>query len=407
VLVARLFGVEGKGLLSIIMQVPGLLIMVLDLGITTSTLYFVSRGELRPGTAAANALVIAAALGVLGAPLIYALLAGPLAVAPGVPLAAVVIAVAILPSGLYSAWLAGISNGLSDLVLPLWNAIASSVATIVGLAVLLLTGHGNVTAVVGVSALGTFVGIGVFVVGMRRHLRPFRVDLAAARGMARFSAKAYTTSIAGFLHERQDVLLLGWLAGAGAVGLYSVGVSFAELTWYVPSALSAAILAKGSRRSEESAVDYTARTSRIAIVFMLVTVAGSLAIVPVLLPLVYGRAFAPAVFAFFALLPGVIADGVTRILWSYQTTRGRLYWGQALGTTVLNLAAVVVLVPILGGAGAGLASSVSYSVLAVLALRRFCADTGASLADVLVPRRADMQIIFRTLRRLALRGSDA
>lgn len=407
VLVARLFGVQGKGVLSIVMQVPGLLIMLLDLGITTSTIYFVSRGTLRPGTAAANAMVIAAGLGALGAPVVYVLLVGPLAIVHGVPAGAALIAMMILPAGLLAAWLGGISNGLSNLVLPLWYSIISSTVTMAGLLLLLLTGHNSLTGIVAVSAIGTFAGVLVFVIGLREWLRPFRIDLSAGRKTAKFSAKAYSTSIAGLLHERQDILLLGWLAGTVAVGLYSVSVSFAELTWYVPSALSAAILAKGSRRSEVSAVDYTTRTTRIAVIFMGCTIVLSAAVVPWLLPFVYGRPFAPAVFAFFALLPGVLADGVSRILWSYQTTRGRIYWRQALGTTVLNLVTIFLLVPTFGAIGAGLASTVSYSVLCILVIRRFCADTGAQASDVLAPKRSDVQIIFRTVRRLVFRSEAA
>jgi len=398
VLVARIFGVEGKGTLSIIMQVPGLLVLVLDLGIATSTLYFVSRGQLRPGTAAANSLLMAATLGALGSPFIYLLLSGPVAIVPGVPVWATVIAMCVLPLGLLGGWLGGISTGLSNLKLPLMVSVASSCTTLAGLTAVLLSGNGSLTSVLAVSVTGMVAGLVVMAVGLRRWIRPLRVDLSAGRMMARFSAKAYFSSVAGMMHERQDMLLLGWLSGAGAVGLYSVGVSFAELTWYIPSALGAAILAKGSRRSEFSGADYTARTARIAIVFMAITVVASLALVPPLLPFIYGAAFAPAAFAFFALVPGVFADGVSRILWNYQTTRGRIYWQLAVGTTVLNLVVLFALVPSLGAVGAGLASSVSYTVLAALVIRRFCADTGTTVSEVLIPQRADLEIIVRTVR---------
>jgi len=403
VLVARIFGVEGKGTLAVIMQVPGLLVLVLDLGIATSTLYFVSRGQLRPGTAAANALLMAAMLGALGSPFIYLLLSGPFAIVPGVPIEATVIAMCVLPLGLFSGWLGGISTGLSNLKLPLLTSVASSCTTLVGLTAVFVTGNGSLTSVLAVSVAGMVAGLIAMTVGLRRWIRPLKVDLSAGRMMARFSAKAYFSSVAGMLHERQDMLVLGWLAGAGAVGLYSVGVSFAELTWYIPSALGAAILAKGSRRSEFSGADYTARTARIAIIFMAFTVAVSLVLVPPLLPFIYGEAFAPAAFAFFALMPGVLADGVSRILWNYQTTRGRLYWRLAVGTTVLNLVILFALVPPLGAVGAGLASSVSYTILAVLVIRRFCADTGTAASQVLMPQRADFEIIVRTVRQAVRR----
>jgi O-antigen/teichoic acid export membrane protein len=110
------------------------------------------------------------------------------------------------------------------------------------------------------------------------------------------------------------------------------------------------------------------------------------------------------VYAFFALLPGVLADGVTRILWNYQTTRGRLYWRLAIASTVVNLVAVVLLARPYGAVGAALASSISYGALAVFVVRRFCADTGLGAADVVVPQRSDLEVIVRTARGLLRRG---
>lgn len=401
VLVARLFGVTGKGMLAIVIQVPSLLVLVLDLGIGTSTVYFVSSGRLRAGAAAANAALLAIVLGAAGAPLIYLLLIGRFAIAPGVPLAAALLAIAIVPTGLFSGWISSVSMGLSNLSLPLRSSIASSVTTVLGLGALVLFGYRDISAVVAASVAGTVAGIVVFLVGLRSHLVPFRPDTRDLPTLARFSAKVHLSGIAGYLHERQDILLLGWLSGTAAVGLYSVGVSFAEIVWYVPSALSIAILAKGSRRDEVSAADYTARTSRVAIVFMLATILVSLVAAPLIIPAVYGRAFASAMYPFFALLPGVLSDGVTRILWSYQITRGRTYWQLAVGTMLANLAAVALIVPRFGAVGAAIASSVSYTLLAVLTIRHFCLDTGTKVADVLVPHRADVHTILKAAGSMA------
>ena len=80
-------------------------------------------------------------------------------------------------------------------------------------------------------------------------------------------------------------------------------------------------------------------------------------------------------------------------------------WRFAIGTLALNAIAIVILVPRFGAVGAGLASSVSYSVLAALVVRRFCRDTGASVAEVLVPRESDFEVIWRTVKRMVRRAS--
>jgi O-antigen/teichoic acid export membrane protein len=234
--------------------------------------------------------------------------------------------------------------------------------------------------------------------------KPLRPDWVAARTASSFSARVHLSNVAGFLLERQDVLLLGWLSGAAAVGLYSVGVSFAEITWYIPSAVSTAIMARGAWGSESSGVDYVTRATRISLIIMGATVAVGVVVVPVVIPLIYGGAFAPAMYSFFAILPGVVADGVARILWTHQTVRGRLYWRQALGGTAVNAVLVVLLAPRFGAVGAALASTLAYGGLAVYMVRRFSADTGATYADILRPGRADVEVIVTTVKRMLTRA---
>ena len=400
VIAARTLGVAGKGTLSVIMQTPGILVIILDLGIATSTIYFVSRGELHPGSAAANSILIAAAVGVLAAPLVYLLLASRFAVVSGVPMLAVVVAVLIVPTSLLAAWTNGISVGVGNLVLPLWYALASSGTTLLALAVLIVSGRASVGTIAVASIAGTVAGLVVLAFGLRKSLRPFRPDWAAARSASSFSAKVHLSNVAGFLLERQDVLLLGWISGAAVVGLYSVSVSFAELTWYVPSALCTAIMARGAYGSEASGVDYVTRATRIVVIIMAGTVGVSLIAVPVVIPWIYGSSFAPAMYAFFALLPGIIADGIARILWAHQTVRGRLYWRQAFVGTGANVILVLLLAPWLGPVGAALASTVAYGGLAAYVVHRFRADTGATYADILVPQRADVEVILRTAKRV-------
>lgn len=398
VLVARLLGVEGKGVLAVVMQVIGIMLVLLNLGVAGSNVYYVAKGRVTPGTAVGNSMLLAGFLGLVGAPIVILLLHGGLAVVPGVPVVTIALAALAVPLGLLSAWLFGVSYGLGNLRLPFLFTLASSLTTIVALGGMSLVQRVDIAAVVAASVLGTIVGTIVVLFGLMKSLRPVRVDLASARRMAGYSAKTHLAGVAGYLHNRQDVLLLGWLAGAGAVGLYSVGVSLAELMWYVPSALGAAILAKAPRSSDVSAQDYVSRSTRISVLFMLVIASIMAVIVPLLISSVYGRPFAPAALAFYVLLPGAFADGVMRPAWSYFASRERIFWREAMGTMVLNIVLNLALIPRMGFAGAAVASSVSYLALAVMVVVEFVRETGVPAATLLVPTSSDVRISVRTLR---------
>lgn len=401
VLIARLLGVEAKGVLSVVMQVISIALVLLSLGVSGANVYYVAKGRLAPGTAAGNSAALAAVLGILAAPAVFALLSGRLAVVPGITTATSGFAVLAVPLGLLSAWLIGVALGLGDLRLPFLVTVASSFTTLGVLAALLMVERVSIVAVVGTSVLGTVAGIVVMLYGLRTSLRPIRVDVTSAKRMAGYSAKTHLAGVAGYLHNRQDVLLLGWIAGAGAVGLYSVGVSLAELMWYVPAALGAVILAKAPRSSDVSAQDYVSRSTRVSVLFMLVVAGVSAAIVPFVIRVLYGAPFAPAALAFYILLPGAFADGVMRPVWSYFASRERIFWREATATMILNIVLNLLLIPRMGFAGAAIASSVSYVALAGIVLVRFVRSTGIPAGELLVPRGADVAITVRTLREMS------
>ena len=88
---------------------------------------------------------------------------------------------------------------------------------------------------------------------------------------------------------------------------------------------------------------------------------------PLVIPDVYGSAFAGAVPALRLLLPGVVALGAAKSLGSVLVKEGRMLITSILGLSALglNVALNIVLLPQIGILGASIASSVCYAALAV------------------------------------------
>src|SRR5665647_1907065 len=359
IVIARTLGPVGKGELSVVMQVVSLLAVLLSLGIGSANVFFVSHRRTVPGVAAGNSVILAVVSAAAGLPLIVALLHSPIAVVPGVTWTTVILAVLLLPVTLLTGWLLGVIAGLGRIRLSVWLAV-----------------------------------------GAWRSVAPLGVDSTAARATVSYSARTYAGEMAGYLVERQDMLLLGWLAGAGAVGLYSVGVSAAELVWFVPSALGPIIFAKAARTSVDSAADYVARSSRVSVLSMVVVSAVGVVLLPPVIGLVYGQAFATAAFAFYALLPGILCDGVGRVLTSFLHSRDIILWRASLVSVVANIALNLVLIPLWGIVGAGIASSICYGGLTIAALRAFGVETGVRSSAVLLPTTEDVRVVGRALGEL-------
>jgi O-antigen/teichoic acid export membrane protein len=206
------------------------------------------------------------------------------------------------------------------------------------------------------------------------------------------------------LNLRLDVLLVAAFVGAKQVGLYSVAVLVAELVWVPTWALSQAAKAAQAGAERDAAGVVTARALRVTLLLSALCALGLGLAAPVILAVMFGSDFAPALTALWLLLPASAGMAVWRLLSVFLARLApiRVPAGIALAALVVNISLNLLLIPPLGIAGAALASTASYGCGALLALRRFRAITGLPWSE-LVPRRANLTELRELLRPRALR----
>jgi len=401
VLVARTLGPEGKGQLSVLQQVPGVLMVLLNFGLAYSNFYFVGRRKQPAGEALGNSILVALAAGIVGAPIVWLLTIGPLAVVPNLPASGAIVAAVLLPISLVASFAVSVGNGLGLLKkASLANMIATGLTLLLVLAAYALDAL-NVTAVLAISAVTGVTSMGFVIAAMRPLLGRLSVRMAAFRESAKYSVKSYLGNLAGYLNYRLDIILVGYLAGAASVGVYSIAVTFAELMWYVPNALATSIQAKTMSVDKDDAVAIAARTSRLTSALMLLVCVVAAALIMPIISVFYGAAFMPAVVPFLLLLPGVWTMGVAKIMSGYLAGHGKLYPGVAAVSALLNLIANIALIPLMGSAGAALASSVSYSVLGGWFFIAFPRFTGIPARAMLFPTAEDIRALKQSAQEYA------
>ena len=397
VLVARALGPEGKGTLTIVQQTVAILMVVFDLGIGLGAVYYISKGEVGPGTVLGNTLVALAAIGGVAFVAMIVLFRSPLAVIHldwGFTLAAF----GLFMANLAILWIGSIAVGILGVK---GGARPSMIASLVTLAVVAgawYAGSRSAITVVLASTVGLVLGTVFAVLSVAPRLRPIQVSAKALRLMRRYSTKLYVAGVADFLHFRQDVLMLGWLAGVGTAGVYSVGVSIAEIATRLPSAMGNAIQAQASRMSHESALDMAARAIRLTALFAVLVVGGLALVVHWLIPQLFGESFRGAVLVFYVLAPGALANALIWPISSYQNARGQVFWGVSTAGQVLNVALNLALIPQFGAVGAAAASSVSYALMVGALVFRLRRHTGMGTAFFLVPTREDLAIVVSSAR---------
>jgi O-antigen/teichoic acid export membrane protein len=189
-----------------------------------------------------------------------------------------------------------------------------------------------------------------------------RPSLRLARDIAIYGTRAELNSVALLLNARLDFIIVTYLVGPAALGIYAVASRVAELL-RVPSlainyVLFPAYARLGGREAAAQARAAIRRTWWVpAVLAVPIAVAA-----PVAIPLAYGHAFRAAVIPTWIILIGLAGGSVYGILSAFLSGIGRpglTSIAQGAGL-VVTVALDLTLIPHLGITGAAIASACAY-----------------------------------------------
>lgn len=373
-LLSRLLGPAGRGDYALAILVPMTLLALGQLGLPSAFSFFAGRGR-------AGRSLLRWALGLaLGISLV--LLLGALLVLPALtatvlrnaPEDLVRIALVSLPFQFVASFCGAVLIGRQTFLAYNTVLVAQSVLALV--LVILLVGVadlGPVGAVAGNVVVAVAAAIAL-AVALRTHTSSTEMapDLDA-RELSRFGMRVFPASVTTFFSYRIDVYLLGFLLVgtsnevAAAIGLYTLAVSLAELSFFVPDAVSTVFFPRVAGAERERADEMAPMVSRTTILVMLIVTVGLLPAAYIAVHVVLPD-FTDALPAFAVLIPGVVALGVAKVLSSYVSGLGlpTPVTIAAIVSLAVNAVANVILIPVVGIVGAAIASTISYSVNTLL-----------------------------------------
>lgn len=392
VIVARVLAPDGRGAYAVVVTAAGTAVALSHLSIEQAHLALWRETDRRRAIVA-NAVALSLVMGVLAAlaafVVVQALGAARLPVYSDVGLAVALAAVPAALLALYTNSLVALSSRVDALNRGMLLSAVSQTLALVGLAAV---DRLTVTAVVVVWALTTAVPLLVTLPVLRPRVRDLSVQVLRAevsRGLRYHAGVALL-----FLLFRVDVFLVNGYRTQEEVGLYALAVTLAELVYLVSDSVAQAIVARQASGDEHASTAVTTLAMRVTLCGGGVAVAGLAAVSPVLVPAVYGEAFAGSVPALLVLLPGVLALAVSRPVTALLAARDlpRVVVALSVGAFLLNVVLAVLLIPRLGIVGASLASTLAYGCLCLgylLAARRV-----AGLAwSEFVPRASELRVL--------------
>jgi O-antigen/teichoic acid export membrane protein len=405
--ITKLLVPEDRGAYVAVVTMPAMLMALALLGLPNAVNYFAGRGSSVASLIRASLLftLLISAVPVLAVWLALPLLEDSILRAAPDHLARVMLLV--VPAGIVTSFGGTLLYGRQEVrvynaVLVL-QAIASLAGAIVLVGVLRLGVTGAVATSVCISLATALI---VMAEVLRLNARDKRGAPASIRGLLSYGLRLYPSSLSGYFNYRADNNIIQALApsvgsASSSLGLYSFAVTMAEVVFLVPESVATMFLPRVAGSTAEEAA---AMLGRVARVTLLLSLAVAVSLIPVaflgvhlVLPKYVG-----CLPAFLAILPGVVALSVSKVMTGYIGGRGRPGPASigATVTLVLNIAANLLLIPVFGIVGASLASVASYSTMALLMVWVAGRMSKQPFLSLCIPRRADAVLLVDGFDRL-------
>jgi O-antigen/teichoic acid export membrane protein len=185
-------------------------------------------------------------------------------------------------------------------------------------------------------------------------LRSFGTDASA---LLSYGLRSYGADVINALSAQLDLAVIVMFLNPVALGLYGVALTIARLVYIVQQSIVSVLFPHASGLDPEFAIALVGRAARISTSLSIVFGAMLLAIVPTLLPMVYGPAFDAALPIIPLLTLEAILAGLYWVLsTAFQTTgRPAVVTLIQTGWLVCALVLLVVLVPRMQTTGAAVA----------------------------------------------------
>ncbi len=207
----------------------------------------------------------------------------------------------------------------------------------------------------------------------RIGLVPGRADAGLVRPLAAYGAAQIAALTPAALNSQLDQLVLSLTVSPADLGRYAIAVSLTSLP--VPLVAAVGYVAFPRLASQRAVTDATHRLQRLAVLGSAGLAAGMLVPLAVvaywLVPLVFGAAYRGAVPLLWILTPGAVFLACGQVAGDLLRGRNRpivVAWAQGLAA-VFTVALLFALLPIVGVAGAAIASTVAYGVALAAMLR--------------------------------------
>jgi O-antigen/teichoic acid export membrane protein len=216
-----------------------------------------------------------------------------------------------------------------------------------------------------------------------------------------YGISSQTASLVQFLNYRMGLFLLNKYESVHDVGIFHVGLRISEAIWMFSSSIALVQYSSVANNADlQKSAQITVNLSKIS--FLITT---TITVILILVPqswlsFIFGKDFTNVHKVIFVLATGIVSLGYSTIFSHYFSGTGKYYLNTiaSLGGLVVTILGNIILIPRYGIIGAGITSSMSLFVMAIIVIRIFMARTKIT-ANKLIINSTDLKKLYNYIKR--------
>jgi O-antigen/teichoic acid export membrane protein len=407
IIIARVLGPEGKGIYSLAILLPGLLVIFTNLGVNPTTVFLIAKKKYPPKMVFGNNIIITLVLSAFTVLLgIIIIFFWGNEILPGVKVEYLLLGLCIIPFTLFFDFISHILVGLQKIIKYNIVVFLQSLLFIILIGTLLLrfnfgTGSAILSQIIALILSGVILFTFVLKeTGGVKLSREKNYYIAAFR----YGFRAHIGGIMTFLHYRIDQLLINFFINPMAVGLYATATGLAEGILLISRSIGTTLFPKiAAETVEENRRTFTPRVCRNLVFVSLLIIITLIILSHWLILLLYSEAFIDSIQPFRILLLGTLAASGNAVLIYDLMARGKPILVSYINAVCLlvNIVLNLIFIPKWGIIGASWASVISYWLMFIITAIVYVNISKNKIIDLVIIKKSDFQYyknIFNSIK---------
>lgn len=370
ILIARVLGPAGQGLIASLTASVGIILQFGNLGVYAANIRFVGANRKLFSKAAANSLSLGLSLGFLSFLLLYASTVFFPQAFGGIPLNYLLVYALSIPFSLLIVLFQGLILAVEKIRVYNFFILARALIVLTGSAAILLVFDGGVFELV---LLLVFVEVVVCLMYVRSAQGVGKIGVGLDKkllgDMVFYGLRVYVATQMTYLVLKFDILLVNYYLGLTSAGVYSVSAKIADLLYLAPATVALIYFPRATALKKKARPFTNKVLWRLAVIMAVGCAAAYLFAEPAI-NLLYTNQYAGAVKPLRILVPGIFFISLETVLMNYYASKKMPLF--AVVTPIIGLAANIILNAILipkhGINGAATSSTIAYTLMFIMLL---------------------------------------